>query len=149
MKIRLSEDAGKCVLWPGARYSSGYGQRRFRGKRTSAHRAAWVEAHGEIDNGLEVDHICETRLCINVSHLQLVTHSQNCELSGLRAGVCKRGLHPKTEPGTCRPCIKAYQQTATFKASVKRWNDMHRLARNAYRREWMRRKRASLRLAET
>lgn len=38
-----------------------------------SHRLKYEEAYGTIPNGYEVDHMCRTRHCCNVEHLQLLT----------------------------------------------------------------------------
>lgn len=62
-----------CIRWAGAHTTDGYGWRGFRGRSMNAHRAAWIEAHGSIPDGLTVDHLCRVRDCVNVEHLQLMT----------------------------------------------------------------------------
>lgn len=89
---------------------------------------------------MEIDHVCNQRRCVNVEHMQLVTHAENMRLAGERRTVCKRG-HSKVA-GPCRECVKEYQKTEKFKAAVARWERKNRQARNAYQREWQRRKRA-------
>lgn len=132
-----------CILWYGARGKGGYGQRRFRGYSTSAHRAVWIEEYGEIDGDLEVDHLCGERRCVNLEHLELVTHAENMRRAVRSRTRCKRG-HRKP-PGSCKRCIKEYQKTPEFKAAVKRWEQAHRQERNAYQREWQRKHRAEMR----
>lgn len=138
---RISGMTTDCILWTGAKYSSGYGQHRYEGKRTGAHRVAWMKANGAIPAGLEIDHLCNVRLCVNVEHMQLVTRAENMRLKAERQKVCKRG-HPKP-PGTCKVCVKEYQQGPKFKAAVARWEAKNAERRRAYQREWQRRKRAS------
>jgi hypothetical protein len=43
----------------------------------SVHRLAWELAKGPIPNGLEIDHVCRNRACINVEHLEPVPHREN------------------------------------------------------------------------
>jgi hypothetical protein len=42
-----------------------------------AHRLAWELAHGPIPEGMQIDHVCRNRACINVAHMEVVTPSQN------------------------------------------------------------------------
>jgi hypothetical protein len=42
-----------------------------------AHRLAYVLEHGEIPKGLQVNHLCNFRACINPKHLYLGTQSDN------------------------------------------------------------------------
>ena len=43
----------------------------------TAHKFAYVSQVGPIPSGLEPDHLCENKLCVNPRHLELVTHSEN------------------------------------------------------------------------
>lgn len=72
------DKTGECWLWQGAK-SSGYGKFSFKGSPLLAHRIAYEFAVGEIAEGLQVDHACRQRDCVNPQHLRLVTHKQNAE----------------------------------------------------------------------
>ncbi len=61
-----------CILWTGAVQSAGYGNRKVGGKWMLAHRYAYLQIHGSIPDGYEVDHLCENKLCINAEHLEAV-----------------------------------------------------------------------------
>ena len=54
-----------------------YKQCRFRGRRDYLHRKIWIEAKGEIPEGMEIDHIDGDKLNNDLSNLRLVTKSQN------------------------------------------------------------------------
>ncbi len=51
------------------------------GKRILAHRAYYEFVHGKVPDGYELDHICNNRSCCRVSHLRVVTHTQNMRRS--------------------------------------------------------------------
>lgn len=79
---RTIEDSNGRLLWTGAIKNPGkrslpYGWVCFRGKAMNAHRAAWIEAYGEIPKGMYVCHKCDVPRCINPNHLFLGTASDN------------------------------------------------------------------------
>lgn len=43
----------------------------------AAHRFCYQELVGPVAEGLELDHLCENKLCVNPSHLEPVTHQVN------------------------------------------------------------------------
>ena len=71
-----SDDNG-CVVWTGSVNASGYGIIRINGRNIGAHRVAWRLANGPIPRGMQIDHACHNRRCINVAHLRLATQCQN------------------------------------------------------------------------
>ncbi|PZE33982.1 HNH endonuclease [Curtobacterium sp. MCSS17_006] len=68
----------KCWNWT-ACTRTGYGLIRINGRQEDAHRVAYVNARGQIPDGMLVDHICFNRRCVNPDHLRLVTPKQNIE----------------------------------------------------------------------
>jgi HNH endonuclease len=71
-----------CWVWDGACSSAGYAQYRLPGGSMYAHRLAYELAKGPIPDGLDIDHLCRVRCCVNPDHLEAVTRSAN-----LRRGV--------------------------------------------------------------
>src|SRR5438067_523459 len=49
----------ECWLWTGPITTSGYGQTRWKDRRTDAHRVAWILTHGEIPEKMCVCHLCD------------------------------------------------------------------------------------------
>ena len=70
----------ECWFWLGA-VRNGYGEFEFMGSAVLAHRFSWVILMGDISTGLELDHVCEVRLCVNPYHLEPVTHKENIQRS--------------------------------------------------------------------
>jgi len=67
-----------CLLWTGSLNTNGYPRIRIDGHLRSVISFLWERAHGKPPPGWEPDHLCRTRRCINLSHLELVTHQENC-----------------------------------------------------------------------
>ena len=109
MASRISEVESGCWLWTGYRNNCGYSLWRGRsGGRwitRSVHRWLYLLLRGPIPVGLECDHLCRVRACVNPWHLELVTRSENL-LRGSRARglkrFCERG-HEYTEANTYWP----------------------------------------------
>lgn len=86
----------ECWLWT-AHLCTGYGRIKVAGKDILAHRVAYQLVRGDIPEGMDVDHRCLNRPCVNPAHLRLVTRKQNNEhqraaYRNSRSGA--RGVHP-------------------------------------------------------
>jgi hypothetical protein len=72
-----------CWLWFGALNEKGYGKfltgSRADGSRRSvrSHRYAYETLIGGIPSGLECDHVCRVRCCVNPAHIEPVTTQIN------------------------------------------------------------------------
>lgn len=74
---RIKTGSNGCVLWIGHMGSNGYGALCQKGKEIRAHRFVWETANGPIPDGLIVRHKCRNRNCVELTHLELGTHTQN------------------------------------------------------------------------
>lgn len=106
-----------CWIWTGALSSDGYGAFHVDGHCIQAHKFAYEQRGQQVPEGLELDHLCRIRCCVNPAHVEPVSHQLNM-LRGAGVGSanaakthCKRG-HPFDEPNTyarkggrvCRIC---------------------------------------------
>jgi hypothetical protein len=106
--------SGDCWEWVGAKIRTGYGHFGYAGRVQLAHRVVWQLLVGEIPDGLQMDHLCRNRACVNPDHLQPVTASENQIRGGskrrsLYCGVCG-SFKEHTRPNgyrSCRPCAAA------------------------------------------
>ena len=90
-----------CWEWTGSRTPLGYGQFQigtYRRRRVvRAHRWAYEHLVGSVNPGLECDHRCHNRACVNPVHIEPVTHRVNVlrgnSITALNAKKtqCKRG----------------------------------------------------------
>jgi hypothetical protein len=71
--------ASGCWKWAGYHRADGYITFSIGSKKHRAHRIAYEIFVGEIPEGLEIDHICKNRGCVNPEHLRAVTHLQNMQ----------------------------------------------------------------------
>ena len=64
--------SGECWLWTAGLYHDGYGK-FWDGKRhCRAHRFAYELLVAPIPDGLQLDHLCRVRHCVNPAHLEAV-----------------------------------------------------------------------------
>ena len=104
-------ELGPCWLWTGDRWGF-YGSFRTtsNGDRALAHRVAYELVIGPIPDGLQLDHLCWTRLCVRPSHTEPVTPRVNTMRSTSPSALnalkqaCPVG-HPYTTDRNRRRCL--------------------------------------------
>lgn len=94
-------NANGCWVWDQVASSSGYGVLSYRGKTIYAHRWVYEQRVGQIPKGMQLDHLCRNRPCVNPAHLEPVTQKENIKRSVEARTHCSRG-HEYTTDNTYR-----------------------------------------------
>jgi len=97
-----TKDINGCWVWSGyTKGKDGYGRISVLGKKILAHRASYEFFNDtKIPDGLEVDHLCRNRKCVNPKHLELVTHSENAKRGMTGKVPCSSHFTQENNPNT-------------------------------------------------
>lgn len=156
---KVQPDLSGCWLWTASLVPAGYAQWAANGKKVHGHRAAYRALVGPVPEGLELDHLCRVRRCVNPAHLEPVTRRENLLRGQTHAarnaakGCCPRGhVYDRVIPRTngtvgrgCRECQRVQDReyrarhrdvVAARKLAYARKN---KDAINAYHRDYYRR----------
>jgi len=119
------DPADSCWEWNGRFLPDGYGMFSLGERDVLAHRFAYELYRDAIPEGLQLDHLCRNRWCVNPHHLEPVTSRENT-MRGMsfsavnaRKTHCPQG-HPYDETNTihyagrryCRACRDARNKNA-------------------------------------
>ena len=134
---KVQVNPGACWLWTGSK-DPGYGYGRFgvgyRKERTLktvlAHRYLYEAMVGKVPDGLELDHLCRNPSCVNPSHLQPISKSENSlrgDNRNRRKTHCPRG-HPydvRIFGRACSICINTSRRASRErKRNIKKSSDV-------------------------
>lgn len=126
----LTKVESGCWQWKLALDRDGYGlfsvgsQRDNSASRVRAARYAYTELVGPIGDGLQIDHLCKNRACVNPDHLEPVTQHENILRSANTTKVaCTYGhfytvrntLRTKQGHRHCRACWNLYMRAFKLK----------------------------------
>jgi hypothetical protein len=119
----IFKDLSGCWIWLGSCDRNGYGVFTYYGKHM-AHRFIYEWYVGPIPDGLDLDHLCKNKSCVNPEHVEPVTRQVNIQRKYERRGTCPAG-HKYSEQNThigsngyrkCRVCDR--ERKADDKGSV-------------------------------
>lgn len=71
------EPMSGCWLWIAALGGKGYGYFWDGTKSRRAHRVAYEMLRGQIPAGMQIDHLCRVRCCVNPQHMEIVDNRTN------------------------------------------------------------------------
>lgn len=123
-KVEVTDE---CWLWHGQIDNYGYGVFYCMGRNWMAHRLIYEEFYEPIPLGLEIDHLCRVRNCVNPEHLEAVTSKENHRRRVAVITHCPNG-HEYTDDNTylspnngrqCRICMKNRQRVYQTKRRQK------------------------------
>ncbi len=99
-RYEITDDG--CWNWTGGMTPNGYGKICV---TLGAHRAVYQAHRGPVPEGLYLDHLCRNKRCVNPSHLEPVTPSENQRrargfiAANMAKTHCPKG-HPYSEENT-------------------------------------------------
>jgi hypothetical protein len=102
-----------CWLWGAAMSGCGYGQLNVQGRRLGAHRFAYSAVFG-VPVGLDVDHLCRVRPCVNPEHMESVPHRENVRRGKLAEANRRRRGESRPQVTRCRRFGHLYTPETTW-----------------------------------
>lgn len=117
------DKSGECWMWTAYIGGDGYGQFGLNGKVERAHRVAYEMGIGPIPQGMQIDHLCRVRACVNPNHLEPVTQRENILRGESPSAKCARVMrcpqgHQYSDTNTarysdrryCKECIRIHRE---------------------------------------
>lgn len=94
----VRDESTGCLIWAGGGDKDGYGKVWHDRKSIPAHRARWLDEHGELpDKPLQILHTCDRPPCTELTHLYVGTQKKNME-DKMKRGRWKGGRPRSVKP---------------------------------------------------
>lgn len=122
-------DLNGCWRWKASVDVKGYGRLRARGYRTkAAHRIVYSYLVGPIPDGKQLDHLCRVPSCVNPSHLEPVSNTENVR-RGNSAKLTKEDVRRIHRSGMSRQALaREFGIRPTYVDQIRRgdaWRDCY------------------------
>ncbi len=143
-RFTIYEPNSGCQLWLGG-LTRGYGTLAIPETRRHeyAHRWNYRRLVGPIPPGMELDHRCRVTTCVNVRHLEAVTHAENVRRARIgyeHQTVCPCGrsfdYRDSLNRLRCRTCTREYQRVYQ-----RAWGAANKEKKREWKRRWDERQR--------
>lgn len=122
-----------CWNWTAYKHR-GYAYLRVNGRTQRAARYFYKTLIGEIPDGLELDHLCRNKVCVNPDHLEPVSHRENV----------LRGIGPTAENAKRVACKYGHALADHNLIMAKRHRARRcRICKNAIQSAWKKRRRVN------
>lgn len=124
----IPEPMSGCWLWTASDNGEGYGWLSRDGRyggRMLAHRLSYEHWRDPIPVGLDIDHLCRVRACVNPWHLRAVTRRENLLAKGSLSP--SKALAEKTE------CLRGHRRFKIRPTGHRYCLECHRLREAAKR----------------
>lgn len=108
----------------------GYGKFRLGSRMVRAHRLAYELEVGEIPEGMVLDHLCRNRRCVNPTHLEPVTKTENILRGEGPTAVNARKTHCEKHGTLLTPRRSANQWRRTCTSCDCEYSERYRKKRN-------------------
>ena len=93
---------GQCWTFDSWHNDAGYPYVRWEKRDQPAHRVVYALVMGVDLAGLDLDHVCRNRACVNPGHEEPVTHAENQRRLSVAQTSCRKAGHDWTDPKNVR-----------------------------------------------